>query len=106
MQFVKTLREHQPMFALFLAIVVGYAVGEINIKGFSLGVGAILFVGLAIGWFAPKSAPAAMANTLGLALFLYAVGAQYGRQFFPGSAAPIDTERISLLLSACCYPVS
>ena len=84
MQFVKTLLEQQPMFALFLTIAAGYVVGEINIKGFSLGVGAVLFVGLAIGWFAPKSAPAAMVGTLGLALFLYAVGAQYGKQFFLG----------------------
>lgn len=84
MEFVKTLLEQQPMFALFLTIAIGYGVGEINIKGFSLGVGAVLFVALAIGWFAPRSAPAAMIGTLGLALFLYAVGAQYGKQFFLG----------------------
>jgi putative transport protein len=84
MEFVKTLLEQQPMFALFLTIAIGYGVGEINLKGFSLGVGAVLFVALAVGWFAPKAAPAAMLGTLGLALFLYAVGAQYGKQFFLG----------------------
>ena len=84
MDFVKTLLEQQAMFALFLTIAIGYGAGEINIKGFSLGVGAVLFVALAIGWFAPKSAPAGMVGTLGLALFLYAVGAQYGKQFFLG----------------------
>src|SRR6267378_2530603 len=84
MDFVKTLLEQQPMMALFLTIAIGYLVGEINIKGFSLGVGAVLFVALAIGWFAPKSAPAPMVGTLGLALFLYAVGVQYGKQFFLG----------------------
>jgi putative transport protein len=84
MEFVKTLLEQQPMFALFLTIALGYVAGEINVKGFSLGVGAVLFVGLAIGWFAPRSAPASMLGTLGLALFLYAVGAQYGKQFFLG----------------------
>ena len=47
------------MLALFLTIAIGYLVGEINIKGFSLGAGAVLFVAIAIGWFAPKSAPAA-----------------------------------------------
>ena len=56
--------------------------GEINVKGFSLGVGAVLFVALAMGWFAPKSVPSAMVGTLGLALFLYGVGVQYGTQFF------------------------
>src|SRR5678815_2477559 len=70
--------------ALFLTIAIGYLVGEINIKGFSLGVGAVLFVALAMGWFAPKSAPAPMVGTLGLALFLYGVGVQYGKQFFIG----------------------
>ena len=46
----------QPILALFLAIGVGYLVGQINIGGFSLGVGAVLFVGLAIGAFAPEGA--------------------------------------------------
>ena len=84
MEFVKTFLEQQPMMALFLTIAIGYLVGEINIKGFSLGVGAVLFVALAMGWFAPKSVPAAMVGTLGLALFLYTVGVQYGKQFFTG----------------------
>ena len=43
----------QPIPAVFLAIGVGYLVGQINLGGFSLGVGAVLFVGLAIGAFAP-----------------------------------------------------
>lgn len=84
MELIKTFLEQQPMMALFLTIAIGYLVGEINIKGFSLGVGAVLFVALAMGWFAPKSVPAAMVGTLGLALFLYTVGIQYGKQFFTG----------------------
>ena len=87
MEFVRTLLEQQPMVALFLTIAIGYLVGEINIKGFSLGVGAVLFVALAVGWFAPKSVPAPMVGTLGLALFLYAVGIQYGKEFFRGLAS-------------------
>jgi putative transport protein len=84
MEAIKTLLEQQPLMALFLTVAIGYLVGEINIKGFSLGVGAVLFVALAAGWFAPGSAPAPMVGTLGLALFLYAVGIQYGKQFFTG----------------------
>ena len=49
MEFIKTLLEQQPLMALFLTIAIGYIVGEINIKGFSLGVGAVLFVALAVG---------------------------------------------------------
>lgn len=84
MEFIRTLLEQQPLTALFLTIALGYVVGEISIKGFSLGVGAVLFVALGVGWFAPKSAPAAMLGTFGLALFLYTVGIQYGKQFFVG----------------------
>ena len=88
MEAIKTLLEHQPLMALFLTVAIGYLVGEISIKGFSLGVGAVLFVALAMGWFAPASAPVPMVGTLSLALFLYAVGIQYGKQFFAGLASP------------------
>src|SRR3954469_518545 len=84
MESIRIFLEQQPMMALFLTIAIGYLAGEINIKGFSLGVGAVLFIALAMGWFAPKSAPAPMVGTLGLALFLYGVGVQYGKQFFIG----------------------
>ena len=87
MDAIRTILEQQPMMALFLTIAIGYLLGEVNIKGFSLGVGAVLFVALAMGWFAPKAVPAAMVGTLGLALFLYGVGVQYGKQFFTGLAS-------------------
>jgi hypothetical protein len=93
MEFIRTLLEQQPLMALFLTIAIGYLVGEINIKGFSLGVGAVLFVALGIGWFAPKAGPAPMVGTLGLALFLYAVGVQYGKQFFVGLTSPAGIRR-------------
>ena len=99
MDWIKTLLEQQPLMTLFLTIAIGYLVGEINIKGFSLGVGAVLFVALAMGWFAPKSVPAPMVGTLGLALFLYAVGVQYGKQFVIGltSAAGRRANIIALI---------
>jgi putative transport protein len=95
---IRTFLEQQPLMALFLTIALGYLVGEINIRGFSLGVGAVLFVALAVGWFAPKAAPAPLVGTLGLALFLYAVGVQYGKQFFLGltSAAGRRANLIAL----------
>ena len=92
MEYIRTLLEQQPMMALFLTIAIGYLVGEINVKGFSLGVGAVLFVALGMGWFAPKSVPAPMVGTLGLALFLYGVGVQYGKQFFIGLTSPAGVK--------------
>ena len=88
MAFVQSLLTQQPLMTLFLVIALGYLLGEVDIKGFSPGVGAVLFVALAIGWWVPKAAPAPMVGTLGLALFLYAVGVQYGRQFFVGLTSP------------------
>ena len=98
MEFIRDLLEQQPLMTLFLTIAIGYLVGEINIKGFSLGVGAVLFVALGVGWFAPKAVPAPMVGTLGLALFLYAVGVQYGKQFVLGltSAAGRRANLIAL----------
>jgi AspT/YidE/YbjL antiporter-like protein len=99
MEFIKTLLEQQPLMALFLTIAIGYLVGEINIKGFSLGVGAVLFVALGMGWFAPKSGPAPMVGTLGLALFLYGVGVQYGKQFFIGLTSPAGLKANAMALT-------
>src|SRR6187549_3684840 len=72
------------MLALFAAIGLGYAIGQLSVGGFSLGVGAVLFAGLAIGAIAPKAAPPAMVSSIGLVMFLYGIGIQYGRQFFAG----------------------
>jgi putative transport protein len=88
MEFIRSVLEQQPLLALALTIALGYIVGEINFRGFSLGVGAVLFVALGVGWFAPKSAPAPMLGTFGLALFLYAVGIHYGKQFVAGLTDP------------------
>src|SRR5688572_12520987 len=98
MEFIRTALEQQPLLALFLTIALGYLVGEINIKGFSLGVGAVLFVALAVGWFAPAAAVAPTVGTLGLALFLYAVGIQYGRHFATGltSAAGVRANLMAI----------
>jgi putative transport protein len=74
----------QPILAVFLAIGLGYLVGQISIGGFSLGVGAVLFVGLAIGAFAPKAQITGPIGLTGLIMFLYGIGILYGRQFFEG----------------------
>ena len=76
----------QPILAIFLAIGIGYLVGQINLGGFSLGVGAVLFVGLAIGAFAPKASIIGPIGLTGLVMFLYGIGILYGRQFFEGMA--------------------
>ena len=81
---VRSLLEQSPMLALFAAIGIGYAIGRISIAGFSLDIGAVLFAGLALGAIAPKAAPPALVSSIGLVMFLYGIGIQYGRQFFAG----------------------
>src|SRR2546421_3108059 len=90
----------QPILALFLAIGVGYLVGQINIGGFSLGVGAVLFVGLAIGAFAPKAQITGPIGLTGLIMFLYGIGILYGRQFFEGMVG-VGQKYNLLALVAC-----
>src|SRR6476619_1018780 len=91
----------QPILAAFLAIGVGYLVGQINLGGFSLGVGAVLFVGLAIGAFAPKSSITGPIGLTGLIMFLYGIGILYGRQFFEGMTGAAGIKYNLLALVAC-----
>src|SRR5437016_583952 len=90
----------QPILAVFLAIGVGYLVGQINLGGFSLGVGAVLFVGLAIGAFAPKAQITGPIGLTGLIMFLYGIGILYGRQFFEGMVG-VGQKYNLLALVAC-----
>ena len=88
MEWVRTILEQSPLLALFAVIGIGYALGQISIAGFSLGVGAVLFAGLGIGALAPGAVPPGLVNSIGLAMFLYGVGIQYGRAFFAGLRGP------------------
>lgn len=84
MDAVGAFLEAQPFIALFVVVGLGYALGRVQVAGFSLGIGAVLFVGLAVGAIAPKSAPPGLLGSIGLILFLYCTGIQYGRTFFKG----------------------
>src|SRR5215213_7892541 len=85
---LRTLLESSPLLALFLAIATGYALGQISFAGVSFGAGAVLFTGLIIGAIAPKSAPPGMVGSIGLVMFVYGVGIQYGPQFFANLRNP------------------
>src|SRR5262245_18059797 len=84
MDLLRTTLEQQPLIALFLTISVGYLLGQVNVRAFSLAVVAALFVALGNAWLVPMAVPAPVVVALGLAPFLYAVGVQYGRQYFAG----------------------
>jgi putative transport protein len=90
----------QPILTIFLAIGLGYLVGQISMGGFALGVGAVLFVGLAIGAFAPKAQITGPIGLTGLIMFLYGIGILYGRQFFEGMVG-VGRKYNLLALIAC-----
>ncbi len=71
-----------PLLLLFLTAALGYAIGRIRIKGASLGVAAVLFVGLFIGSFSPDLKIPDFAFTFGLAVFVYTIGLSSGAGFF------------------------
>src|SRR6476469_3504289 len=96
----RNIIETQPILTAFLAIGVGYLVGQISIGGFSLGVGAVLFVGLALGAFAPKAQITGPIGLTGLIMFLYGIGILYGRQFFEGMSGAAGRKYNLLALVA------
>mgnify|MGYP001804817812 CR=1 FL=1 len=76
------LFEANPLLLLFMVIAVGYVVGNIKIKGTSLGVAAVLFVGLAFGALDPSLKIPDIIFLLGLSIFVYTIGLSNGPAFF------------------------
>ena len=71
-----------PLLVLFLVAAVGYLIGKIEVAGFSLGVAAVLFAGLAIGAVDPGLALPEVVQGFGLVLFVYGIGLSSGPGFF------------------------
>ncbi len=68
---------------LFTVVGLGYFLGNIRIRGFTLGVAAVLFVGLVFGALDPvRFVIPEVIYVLGLILFVYTVGLQSGAVFF------------------------
>lgn len=71
-----------PLLLLFAVSATGYAIGRIKVKGSSLGVAAVLFVGLAVGALDPRLALPEIIFELGLIIFVYTIGLSSGAGFF------------------------
>jgi len=68
---------------LFTVVGLGYFLGTIRVRGFSLGIAAVLFVGLVFGALDPRAfVLPEVIYVLGLILFVYTVGLQSGPIFF------------------------
>lgn len=95
MDVVNHILKSAPEVALFLALFVGYLVGRIKVRGFSLGgVAGSLIVALLLGQLGvdlPNSLKAVC-----FALFIYSVGFKSGPEFFGG----LNRSSIKLVLSS------
>ncbi|AOW11367.1 hypothetical protein EM308_11810 [Flavobacterium gilvum] len=75
---------NQSLLVLFLAISVGFFAGKIKIGNVSLGVSAVMFVGLYLGHlgFSMDAELIQFVREFGLILFVYGIGIQVGPSFF------------------------
>lgn len=71
-----------PLLLLFIVSAIGYWVGSIRIKGTSLGVAAVLFVGLGFGAIDKDLMVPEIVIFLGLSIFVYTIGLSSGPGFF------------------------
>ncbi len=71
-----------PLLLLFMVSAVGYLIGRIKVKGSSLGVAAVLFVGLAAGALHPDLKLPDIVFLFGLVIFVYTIGLSSGPGFF------------------------
>jgi putative transport protein len=70
-----------PLLLLFLVAAIGYPIGQLRVRGSSLGVAAVLFVGLGAGALDARLVLPEIVYMLGLAIFVYTVGLANGRAF-------------------------
>lgn len=71
-----------PLLLLFAVCAIGYPLGRMRMGGNSVGVAAVLFVGLAFGALDPRLKVPEIVHLLGLVLFVYTVGLSSGAGFF------------------------
>ncbi len=72
----------EPLLLLFIVVGLGYLLGNVKIRGISLGVAAVLFVGLAFGALSPDMRLPPILVDLGLIIFVYTIGLSSGPGFF------------------------
>ncbi len=81
MRLITTIIKEDPEILIFLALAIGYLIGKIKIKGFSLGTTAsVLLAALALGQFGVNVPP--ILKNISFSLFAFCIGYQVGPQFF------------------------
>lgn len=81
MSFSQLMQDNE-ILLLFTVISLGVLAGSIKIRGKSLGVSMVLFVGLLVGSLNPTFHISEIILILGLSIFMYAIGLSSGPIFF------------------------
>lgn len=76
------LLAREPLLLLFVVAGLGYLIGRVKVQGASLGVAAVLFVGLAFGALSPDLRLPDVVFQMGLVVFVYTIGVSSGPAFF------------------------
>ncbi|MCB0837240.1 MAG: hypothetical protein KDD99_11300 [Bacteroidetes bacterium] len=71
-----------PLLLLFIVAALGYLIGNIKIRGNSLGVAAVLFTGLIFGAIDQRLQIPEIILLMGLSIFVYSIGLSSGPAFF------------------------
>jgi len=104
-----SLLREQPLLLLFVVGAAGSLLGSLRVRGFALGVAAVLFVGLFVSALDPTLSLPDFVPQLGLVLFVYSVGVAGGPAFFSSlGRAALRTGAVVLagLLVAAAVTVS
>ena len=76
------LLAENPILLLFVVAATGYALSKLKVLGTSLGIAAVLFVGLVVGGLDPDIRVPEIIIWLGLSIFVYSIGLSSGPSFF------------------------
>ncbi len=103
----------QSLIVLFMAISLGFFVGKLKIGSVSLGVSAVMFVGLFLGHLGFSMEPELIqfVREFGLILFVYGIGIQVGPTFFSSfkreglifNALGVGTVLLGGVITWCVY---
>ncbi|QJB32035.1 aspartate-alanine antiporter [Chitinophaga oryzae] len=106
MQWMTHVLQQYPELAIFLTIALGFAIGPLKIKTFSLGtVTAVLLVGVLVGQLKIDISPTV--KSVFFLMFLFAVGYSVGPQFFRGlkkTGLPQMGFAVLMLLTCLIFP--